>query len=782
MAFDLSTAKPLSGGFDISTARPVEEESPPSNPLAGLSAAEMLEHPIIKQKISELRSQGLGESEANRIALTTMPKEVERQSKMEAVRARNPYLADEIAGMSKGEQFLVGAGEGFASLGRGVGLMEPKDEFSKMADDALRGQSSIASGGKLVGQAGPFLPVGGLVGGIASTPLRVMAAGGVGATEGGIIAKGEGGSSEDVVVGAGTGLLLGAGGEVLAPVINRFGRGLVKRISGKDVDNVLTEAGTPTPEFQEALDKASIKFEDIVKEASETKQVTQKFAQAANEKSALDMAIESAQPSKARIEAARAMGFDPEEVPLPVLSESQAVNEIGGALAAVPGNTAGTQLDDFAKALGMKADDLITEMGGSLDRPQASTDLLKKMQTTRDAMYQAESKAYDAVREAIDPSIPVNAKPMIRQMTQDAKAVGGVSKLDGPTRRVFRTLNDNPTYGRIDRERKRIGAALHKKEGPYANAESSELSRLYSQLTSLQEEVAKAAEPSWMPYVTRDARESVKSAYSPMALWDKAKQQTIARKTLEEQSQMLFGRNLSDPMVPKLIDGLKGITGKNGKKFAEIVNAIPAEDRPAMMATALNGVFTASNSVNKNFTATAFTKWMDELKRSPSAYKAVSSNLPEGGMKRLESLNTLARGLADVERKRTRTGIVKTMFDDFDKANGLAAKLYDIAEQSPIGVSNTVRLTSNIAKMATKEKNPTIQAVDNLISSSHFKKAFIEAANDPDGLAAKRAQRVLEQSKPYKDFVASKGPKVQASIASMGLIPWLVSDSETEEE
>ncbi len=717
-----------------------------------------------EQTIMGMRSQALTGDGANTPKAPSDYK-IKRAADFERLRLKNPALASEIENMSGYDAFMIGAGEGFTNLGRGVGLIEQASEIEKAAMKALHDQKGAATVGKFTAQAAPFLVPGGAAANIGSAALRTAAMGGIGAAEGGIIAKGEGGSTEDVLVGAGAGLLLGAGGEVLAPIVSRYGRQLVKRLTGKNVDKVIQENGLPTPDFQEALDKSGENFDELVQEFASTESVTSKLAKAANDKDAVELAIDSAQPSAERVKAAQALGLNPEDIPTPVLSKSQTVHEVGGGLAAIPGNVGGAQLDEFANQLGMKADDLIVEMGGSLDQPQASADLLSRITAKRDAMYKAESAAYDDLQKAINPSTRVNTKALLSKIEKDAEALGGVPKLDGPARRIYRMLSDKnkPTYGLIDRERKRIGAALSKKEGVYANADSAELSKLYSQLTELQEGVASA-----FP----EAKE----------LWQSAKQQTIARKALEEQSQTLFGRTLEDPVVPKLVDGLRGITGKNGKKFSQIVNSIPKKDRPAMMATALNGVFSRASSANEKFNASMFSKWMRDLKRSPSAYKQVKDNLPEGGMARLEALNELADGLADVSKNRVRTGVVKAMLDDLDKSNGFAAKLYNMADNSPVGVSNTVRIASNVAKMAAKERTPSVKAVDDLLLSPSFKKAFIEAANDPDGAAARQAERVLKGSKAYKEFLKTRDPKVEAEILSLGLIPWLLADNGEDNE
>jgi hypothetical protein len=167
------------------------------------------------------------------------------------------------------EAFLIGAGKGFTTVGRGLGLIEPADETERAAMAALKEERPYTTGaGELVGEAAPFIPLGMGAGGIASQAGRVAATGAAGALEGGIIGKGE-------EVGAAPSAVLGGtfamGAEMLFPVIGRLGRRVFQKVTGAAPKGAMLDiAGKPTAELQDALNKAGVSFDDLAQEAVET--------------------------------------------------------------------------------------------------------------------------------------------------------------------------------------------------------------------------------------------------------------------------------------------------------------------------------------------------------------------------------------------------------------------------------------------------------------------------------------------------------------------------------
>lgn len=200
-----------------------------------------------------------------------------------------PMPFDQLAqDTSPGQAVAIGAGKGLATIGRGLGLIDPADETEQGAMQALKSEHPIATGaGEIVGESAPFavFPVGALP----TWWARLLAGGAVAATEGGIIAKG---TDRNVAQGATIGGTIGITAEALIPVIGRFTGAIIRKvaknvpgnITAQGVDAVkkykslvrrATEAplinakGEPSIELMKLLELNDIKFSDLGDEAVE---------------------------------------------------------------------------------------------------------------------------------------------------------------------------------------------------------------------------------------------------------------------------------------------------------------------------------------------------------------------------------------------------------------------------------------------------------------------------------------------------------------------------------
>ena len=165
------------------------------------------------------------------------------------------------------ESAAIGIGRGLTDIGRAVGLADDETPIEKQALSGLEEQRPITQiGGRAVGQSLPFLIPGVAAGGIASAPLRIAAGATVGGIEGGTIAAGTGGS---IAQGAGIGGVIAGTAEALFPIVSRLGRALVRKVKGKQVDNLFNPSGTPTKELQDALDESGLTLADLNQQAQQ---------------------------------------------------------------------------------------------------------------------------------------------------------------------------------------------------------------------------------------------------------------------------------------------------------------------------------------------------------------------------------------------------------------------------------------------------------------------------------------------------------------------------------
>ena len=221
-------------------AQPQVEEIPQAPAQAGGSVGGRT------GKAARLRAKRLEERES---FLTSLP----------------PGRRELIESISPLEAALIGAGEGFTTIGRGLGIADQATPDEKESFEQLRQAQPSATVGKVVAEAAPFLVPGLGAANIVSTPARVAATVGLGASEGGIIAKGEGKDVGTQLLSAGIGGTVAGAIELGLPIIGRLGGSLIRRVLGKSPKgSVVDSLGNPSQEFTRALDEAGLTFEDML--------------------------------------------------------------------------------------------------------------------------------------------------------------------------------------------------------------------------------------------------------------------------------------------------------------------------------------------------------------------------------------------------------------------------------------------------------------------------------------------------------------------------------------
>lgn len=237
--------------------------------------------------------------------------------------------ADPNEGIGPMEAFKIGAGRGFATIGRGLGIMDPEDPLTSAHYERLQGARPISTGiGEVGGEAGPFLPFGMGVGAIRATGPRILSSAAVGALEGGTIASGRGQGFNEILDSAGLGGVVAGGFEAAFPIISRLGAEVVSRATGKAPRGALLDRrGNPTPELTNALQKLNMSFGDLAQESvfvlknappgvspeealrvarfkelgipATRGNITQNFAQQAQEERLVNTTLEASQPMRA---------------------------------------------------------------------------------------------------------------------------------------------------------------------------------------------------------------------------------------------------------------------------------------------------------------------------------------------------------------------------------------------------------------------------------------------------------------------------------------------------
>jgi hypothetical protein len=497
-------------------------------------------------------------------------------------------------------------------------------------------------------------------------------------------------------------------------------------------------------------------------QADLTKNLTSSFADAGM-KNRIDEITKNVNVDPGKVAAAKRLGI---ESPIATLSNDRSLQEIAGALASSPGSKAAAQLSDYHGQLTAKAQQLIKDAGGDIDKGLVSNELKDSMDANIKLLKNQSSNIYKEIESAVPADTIVNAKPLIRELNSRAnKSQNGIDGLSQVEQSVYSTLQGRPTYFDLDNLRRSIGSAISKETKAYENTSSAQLKDMYSKITDLQSGVADQV------------------GAGAGKLWDQAKTLDKSRFELQENSQFLFGKDLQGSVMPKVEQGLKQLAKGNSKTFNEVLDTVPPAMRQKVLMSGLDTVLSKTAQGESSLSPVQFNNWYGDLSKSATNKKLLHSNLPEGAGQRLDDLFKLSQGLQNVTSKVVRTGIVHDAFKNFDANGGLVDKLYNTAEKVakvPI-VGNAVgapaiRIGSSILKMAQAEKTPAIQAADDLLSSPEFRTAVLDYQKS--GKAVSSAQQKLKATTQLKNYFKAQDPKIAAEIIGVGLLPYLVSQED----
>ncbi len=693
---------------------------------------------------------------------------VNAKKRLDELDQTNPYLAALIRDMNPAQRALVGAGAGFKELGAGIGLADI-DESERANIDLLNEVSPAAQTGRFVAQTAPFV-AGGVGLGLATkgAPLLAQAAtqGALGATEGNIISRGTGGTGEEILGATVGGLLIGAGAEVLTPIVKRQASKLVAKTTGTPPKGKLIDnSGGPTPELKKALDETSQTFDEFVDKAKQDDESIKSIVGAGRSGSESSARVAQNVVSDSinldTVQSAERLGLD---APLGVISDDRATQELAGILSAVPSSQSSAVLNEFTEEFGRRADTYIEELGGSIDRGAVDQNLFSAMQSDIKRIKALEKTLYNRIESDIGEETLVNAKQIKNKISANARRLQGVKNLSPVEKDVLGRIKDNKlTYASLNDLISNVGAAIGRETDAYSTVKKSKLSEVYSDLSRL--------------------REGVAETFGHATDIKRAKKIGAARFGLQESTQSLFGKDLQASIFPKIDKAVKGLEKGSVREFRASMELIPDKFRKPVAATMLNTALTGGRNQSLGVNSGQFAKWYKNLSRNESAMRELKKYVGDDAMKRLNDIANVAQGVANVTGSRVRTGVTTEALKRLDDIDGIAGKIYGFsqqAQQTPVA-RVPAAFIGNATKTITMSKTPAKEAAEELMGSKKFVDAVKEAARTgTNERKFKRLNSQLKQTKEYKNYIKTRDESTASKIASAGLIGWLASDKDED--
>jgi hypothetical protein len=467
-----------------------------------------------------------------------------------------------------------------------------------------------------------------------------------------------------------------------------------------------------------------------------------------------------AAPDPKVLEAARRLGID-EYLQPDHLTSNQAYRELAQAVKSIPGSQTRAAEIQGLEQVGLRADRLINEIGGTTDLSKLNQAVRTQLDQTVTNLSNQADDAYKALRTQIPSQTRGEATNVLEFVQRRADDLDGAENLSALEKMVRSKLTPKPikdeagnvigtrapTYALIDDVRRDVGAAA-RQAGPFADADTGLAKQLYRLIDDDQFALAHGAGQG----------ESYRLAKSLVQM----------RKGFEDDMVSLFGRQLDQSLVGKLESATMSLTKGDADKLAKILTAIPKDMRQMVTASALNTAFgkaTQNGALNFN----TYAKWYEGLLANKQAYAALMANLPQPARKQLSDLYRVANNVSKATRERITTGRIQAVQQELQGADNLLTNIYGVAKRAAVGLpieaaTSAVGLpgagiASGLAAALTKTKPGALKAADELISSPEFQRLAVETVSTGNQPSKATVKAVLMSQSFQKFADAVKLPR-----------------------
>lgn len=466
-------------------------------------------------------------------------------------------------------------------------------------------------------------------------------------------------------------------------------------------------------------------------------------------------------PDTEIVEAAQRLGVD---LNVEHYSTNTAFQGVARALKSRPSSELQVAEVQALRDLSTRADDLVTEIGGAIDKGAVSDDILNSTRATIDDLTTQADAAYTTVREAIPAPTRVQTTNISEFLDARLTDLGGdVSLLSTVERRLLKVIERGDdgtiTYGALDRIRRDVGEGFSTRSGPFADDSQRVLRETYDVLS--------------------DTQNGAAEAFGVGEVYTEARALVAKRKGLEDQAVALFGRDVSGSLVPKIRAAATGLPKGDVTAFNRLIEALPEARRGEVAATVLGELFAAGSRQGGQLGIGFATTWRN-LNRNTTARDTLLRQLPPEAAQRFQDIGRVIDGISRANAKPlanpsgSAAGIIAAL-----EQGTIATKLYGagqiLAGEAAVGAIGGIPGLATVLRATTGRGKPNasnVRAADQFLGSQTFKDA-VSAGLEGD-LA--RANRIAENSPQFKRWIDTVPEETAAEIGRLGFISWLASE------
>ena len=342
---------------------------------------------------------------------------------------------------------------------------------------------------------------------------------------------------------------------------------------------------------------------------AETNEMRKLIARAANNNTAARKRLaEMAKVDPEALAAAERLGI---EVPVDVFATNSAVQQAAGIVRAVRGSDASAEWEDAFISAQKRANDIIEGQGGTLDLASVADRVQTALTNSIDDLRAKGSAIFESIKKEIPTGTRVQPNASTKAVSDILADLGGEESLPPIVRGLFKavTSEQGMTYGRLMQERGQIGKAIAKSQGPYADADSFTLGKLYAALGEDQ-----------MNFIGAELGDAAAAKLkNGNALWSSAKD-------LEGKLVAGFGKDQQGSIANTLRTAMTNASKGDAGRLNRILDVIPKGLQRESMLTALADMSQA-RSGQGGFSFSQYAKLYRGLRNNSSVYKRVADSV-----------------------------------------------------------------------------------------------------------------------------------------------------------
>ena len=439
-----------------------------------------------------------------------------------------------------------------------------------------------------------------------------------------------------------------------------------------------------------------------------------------------------------------------EVLPPRVFSRNPQYVQVEQAIAGIPGNQMAAAEKEAMLATAAKADQFITEFGGTRDISQLNEGIVNNINSTLDELRVQSDVLYDNLSSSVNKRQRVDSTDIRKYLVMKARDLGGVGKLNELEMQVLRQVSSRrrPTYGYVDNLRQSVGEKYGQalKGNQFGDITTYELKNLYNLLTDAQgtaiEEIA--------------GREMKTS-------WDAAKGLVQQRKALEQRAVNLMGKEFSRPIIPQVRAGISSLVEKGDVYgFNKVLEGIPEQYRQAAVVSAVDSLFTKGARTQNQLNMAGFASQWEKLSRQPTAKTQLTKYLPENAPQFLDDLALISKQYANAIAG-PRTGVVNAM-EKFGSDQGFISKILPII---PYG--------KKIDDIISLPQPDVLKSASDLMANPDFKRVIIASAQ---GKPTQQLEQAVVKSQVFQNWLGKLPPNYGSRILSVGLADYFTGENE----